>query len=62
MVTERWGAGVRARQEKVVFVTCDDEDVLESTLRPLIGVMTDQFKSANVQNKRPQSPQALRLS
>ena len=29
--------GVRARQEKVVFVTCEDEDTLASTVKPLIG-------------------------
>ena len=30
-------AGVRARQEKVVFVTCEDEDLISRTVRPLIG-------------------------
>ena len=30
-------AGVRARQEKVVFVTCEDEDLISSTVRPLLG-------------------------
>lgn len=30
--------GVRARQEKVVFVTCEDEDTIAATVKPLIGV------------------------
>ena len=30
--------GVRARQEKVVFVTCEDEDTMAATVKPLIGV------------------------
>jgi len=30
-------AGVRARQEKVVFVTCEDEDLISGTVRPLLG-------------------------
>jgi phosphoglucan,water dikinase len=30
-------AGVRARQENVVFVTCEDEDLISSTVRPLLG-------------------------
>lgn len=29
--------GVRARQEKVVFVTCEDKDTMNATLKPLIG-------------------------
>ncbi|DBA93500.1 hypothetical protein WJX82_005630 [Trebouxia sp. C0006] len=29
--------GVRARQEKVVFVTCEDEDTMAATVKPLIG-------------------------
>ena len=29
--------GVRARQEKVVFVTCEDADTLNATVKPLIG-------------------------
>ncbi len=30
--------GVRARQEKVVFVTCEDEDTMAATVKPLIGM------------------------
>ena len=30
--------GVRARQEKVVFVTCEDQDTLAATVKPLIGM------------------------
>ena len=30
-------AGVRARQEKVVFVTCEDEELISRTVRPLLG-------------------------
>lgn len=30
--------GVRARQEKVVFVTCEDEDTIAATIKPLIGL------------------------
>lgn len=29
--------GVRARQEKIVFVTCEDEDTMNATVKPLIG-------------------------
>lgn len=29
--------GVRARQEKVVFVTCEDQDTMAATVKPLIG-------------------------
>lgn len=31
-------AGVRARQEKVVFAMCDDEDVVSEKVRPLLGI------------------------
>jgi len=31
--------GVRARQEKVVFVTCEDEDTMAATVKPLIGIV-----------------------
>lgn len=30
--------GVRARQEKVVFVTCEDEETIAATIKPLIGL------------------------
>ena len=30
--------GVRARQEKVVFVTCEDEDTIAASVKPLIGM------------------------
>ena len=30
-------AGVRARQEKVVFVACEDETVIQETVKPLLG-------------------------
>lgn len=30
-------AGVRARQERVTFVTCEDEGLLDSEVRPLLG-------------------------
>ena len=30
-------AGVRARQEKVVFVCCEDEDTLREEVHPLLG-------------------------
>lgn len=30
-------AGVRSRQEKVVFVACEDESVVEASVRPLLG-------------------------
>ncbi len=30
--------GVRARQEKVVFVTCEDKDTMAATVKPLIGM------------------------
>ena len=30
-------AGVRARQEKVAFATCEDEGTVVSDVRPLIG-------------------------
>ncbi|KAL3145446.1 2,3-dihydroxyphenylpropionate/2,3-dihydroxicinnamic acid 1,2-dioxygenase, variant 2 [Trebouxia sp. C0009 RCD-2024] len=29
--------GVRARQEKVVFVTCEDKDTMNATVKPLVG-------------------------
>lgn len=29
--------GVRARQEKVVFVTCEDADTMSAAVKPLIG-------------------------
>ena len=29
--------GVRARQEKIVFVTCEDKDTMNATVKPLIG-------------------------
>ncbi len=29
--------GVRARQEKVPFALCEDEDTLEAEVRPLLG-------------------------
>ncbi len=29
--------GVRARQERVPFVTCDDEELLNGVVRPLLG-------------------------
>ena len=35
--------GVRARQEKVVFVTCEDADTVSGTVKPLIG---EPFKLA----------------
>jgi hypothetical protein len=31
------GAGVRARQERVPFVTCEDGGLLDSVVRPLLG-------------------------
>ena len=31
--------GVRARQEKVVFVTCEDEDTMNANVKPLVGQM-----------------------
>lgn len=31
------GAGVRARQEKVPFATCEDEGMVEAEVLPLIG-------------------------
>ena len=31
------GAGVRARQEKVVFCTCEDETLVNDSVRPLVG-------------------------
>ena len=37
-VTDCGWAGVRARQEKVVFVTCEDEETLQQDVHPLIGV------------------------
>jgi hypothetical protein len=37
-------AGVRARQEKVVFVACEDESVVESQVRPLIGASCSFIK------------------
>ena len=30
-------AGVRARQEKVPFATCEDEDTLQEEVRSLLG-------------------------
>ena len=30
-------AGVRARQEGVVFVMCENEDLVERSVRPLLG-------------------------
>lgn len=30
-------AGVRARQEKVTFATCEDEGTLEADVKPLVG-------------------------
>lgn len=30
-------AGVRARQEKVPFVTCDDQELLDGVARPLLN-------------------------
>ena len=32
-----WFAGVRARQERVTFVACEDEGLLDSDVRPLLG-------------------------
>lgn len=29
--------GVRARQEKVAFVTCDDQELLDRVVRPLLN-------------------------
>lgn len=29
--------GVRARQEKVVFVTCEDKDTMAAAVKPFIG-------------------------
>ena len=33
-------SGVRARQEKVVFAMCDDEDTVNEKIRPLIGALS----------------------
>jgi len=39
-------AGVRARQEGVVFVMCEDEELVERSVRPLLGTWVTLDASA----------------
>ena len=38
-------AGVRARQEKVPFATCEDEGTVDAEVKPLVG---ESFHSQNI--------------
>ena len=40
------GAGVRARQEGVVFVMCEDEELVERSVRPMLGTWVTLDASA----------------
>lgn len=42
-------AGVRARQEKVPFATCEDEGIVDAEVKPLVGKF---WHSRNLVNRQ----------